>query len=203
MKLLLPSGYVSAKHLRNSGIAEPRQGTSWACKHGILKLSSPGTCVDGLGGVKRRMSHPKDGSNKHGRSPGSTQNPYLGHLGAFSMWPEGREFEVKQQAVEGDTITTQRRQRTFASVEELLNFCGDDNFGVMMMTNHVVSDYLNDPFHGELTKLAIIGMRTAIKPYFRIHGFSLDVQVNLNKHACHDDIVDDTEMGLEDLQPPR
>ena len=197
LKLLPPSGYVSAKHLRNSGIAEPRHGTSWACKHGILKLSSPGTSVDGLGSVKRWMSHLKDGSYKHGRPPGSTRSLYLGHLGAFSMWLEGREFEVKQQAVEGDTITTQRRQRTFANVEDLLNFCEDDNFGVMM-TNRIVSDYLNDPFHGELTKPAVIGMRTAIKSYFRIHGFSLDVQVNLNKHACHD-VVDDTEMGLEDF----
>lgn len=197
LKTLPPAGYVTTVCLKDAGIVEPKRGASWACKHGILAPSSPRTCIERLGSVKRWMSHLKDGSYKHGKSPGSTRSLYLGHLGVFSMWLEGREFEVKQQVVEGGAITTQRRQRTFANVEDLLNFCEDDNFGVMM-TNRIVSDYLNDSSHGGLTKPAIIGMRTAIKSYFRIHGFSLDVQVNLNKHACHD-VVNDTEMNLEDF----
>ena len=197
LKMLPPSGYVTTKYLKDAGIVESKHGTSWACKHGILEPSSPDTCIGGLGSVKRWISHLKDGSYKHGKSPGSTRRLYLGHLATFSRWLEGREFEVKQQAVEGGIITTQRRRRTFADVEDLLNFCEDDNFGVMM-TSRIVSDYLNDSSHGNLTKAAIIGMRTAVKSYFRVHGFSIDAQVNLNKHACHD-VVDDAEMNLEDF----
>lgn len=197
LEALPPTGYVTSKKLRDIGVPEPKHGIHWACRKGIMEHFPLTTSITELATVRRWANHLKDGSYKHRKSPGSTRRLYLGHLATFSRWLEGREFEVKQQAVEDGVITTRRRNRTFADVEDLLHFCEDGYLGVMTV-NLIISDYLNDPLHGNLTKAAITGMRTAIKSYFRTHGFMIDAHVNLNKHACHD-VIEDTEMTLQDF----
>lgn len=127
----------------------------------------------------------------------STRIVYLLHLARFNEWLAGREFDVRVQAVAGGKIVRETVQKSFEHVEELLHF-GDDGNGNAREIGKIISQYLVDPRHKDLSHSTMVVTCAAIKSYFDKHDVMTYVKLNGRKRDAYE-VTEEPGLDLVEL----
>ena len=127
----------------------------------------------------------------------STRIVYLHHLAVFNEWLAGREFDVRVQDVKDGKIVRETVQRSFVNVEELLHF-GEDDIGNAKEVRKIISQYLVDPRHEDLSHSTMMVTCAAIKSYFDKHDVMTYVKLNGRKRDAYE-VTEEPGLDLVEL----
>ena len=118
-------------------------------------------------------------------------------ISRFDEWLRGRSFPSYRSVVSDGEIVRQGIDKSFASLEELMEYCIELDHGTKT-TQRVIREYLAIPQVAGASASVQKAARSAIKSYFNAHDIVINLPKPRKKRA--DPTPDgDTPMTLEDF----
>ena len=190
-------GYVTFEHFKSAGKSKAENGIRYARSHKILQRVSPYGRVLELDSVKFWCTQLNESGHKNSKTEQGTRRLYLNGLSKFNAWLPGRSFPSYETVVSDGQVTRQSITKSFANVEELMEYCNRSDHGTKT-AQRVIREYLPELQAGKMSASAQAVIQSAIKSYFSVHDIVLDLPRTRKKRL---DPVSDEEshMTLEDF----
>ena len=196
LRMIPPDGYVTFEHFKTTGKDRAARGIVHACSIGILDRVSPCERVLNLDSVKFWRTQLNESGYKNSPSEHGTKNSYLRGLSKFDKWLPGRSFKSYENAVSNGAVTQQTVTKSFANVEELMEYCSESNHG-SKTAQRAVREYLAGLCEGRISASVQSSIRAAIKSYFNAHEIVLALPKPGRERS--EPVRDDAPMTLEDF----
>ena len=196
LEMIPPDGYVTSEHFKTADKNRAVKGIMHACSSWILKRVSPYERIRGLNSVEYWRTQLNESGYKNSTSKYGTRQLYLRSLSRFDEWLPGRSFQSYESAVSGGTVTRQAVTKSFANVEELMEYCNESDYGTKT-AQRAVREYLTGLQEGRISASVQSNIRAAIKSYFNAHEIVLALPKPGRKRS--EPVQDDDPMTLEDF----
>ena len=197
LKVIPPDRYVTSEHFKNAGEYRAYSGIRYACSHGIIKRISPYEHALSLSTVKFWCTQLNESGHKNSTTEHGTKKLYLHGLSKFNTWLPGRPFPSYETVVSGGQVTRQSITKSFANVEELMEYCHESDHGTKT-AQRVIREYMADIQSDGISVSTQKYIQSAIKSYFGVHDIVLDLPKTRKKRL--DPVSDeDSHMTLEDF----
>ena len=197
LKMIPSKGYVTFEHFKSAGYNRTKTGVRYARKHGILQKISPYDSVLGLDSVNFWLTQLNESGHRNSTSKHDTKKIYLHGLSKLNAWLLGRSFPSYETVWNDGQITRKAVTKSFANVEELMNYCNESDYGVKT-AQRVVREYMAGDQMTKMSSSTQTYTRSAIKSYFGIHDVLL-VLPKMRKKRLDPVSDDDFNMTLEDF----
>ena len=196
LEMIPPDGYVTSEHFKTADKNRAVKGIMHACSSWILKRVSPYERIRGLNSVEYWRTQLNESGYKNSTSKYGTRQLYLRSLSRFDEWLPGRSFQSYESAVSGGTVTRQAVTKSFANVEELMEYCNESDYGTKT-AQRAVREYLTGLQEDRISASVQSNIRAAIKSYFNAHEIVLALPKPGRKRS--EPVQDDDPMTLEDF----
>ena len=161
---------MTFEHFKSAGNTRAKSGIRYARQHGILQKISPYDSVLSLDSVKFWLTQLNESGHKNSTSRYGTKQMYLHGLSKFDAWMLGRSFPSHKTVVCDGQITSPAVAKSFANVEELMEYCHEFDHGTKT-AQRVVREYLAS---AHMTKMSA-STRTCIQSAIK-HNFFKDIE---------------------------
>ena len=198
LKAIRPhDGYVTFEQFGHLGRDRASKELSHACSIGALRRASPYERVLKMRSVKFWRTQINEPGHKNTTPGSSTKQVYLNGISRFDEWLRGRSFPSYRSVVSDGEIVRQGIDKSFASLEELMEYCIESDHGTKT-AQRVIREYLAIPQVAGASASVQKAARSAIKSYFNAHDIVINLPKPRKKRA--DPAPDgDTPMTLEDF----
>ena len=197
LKMIPSSGYITFEHFKSAGKAKAMIGARYARKHGILKQISPYDSVLSLNSVNFWLTQLNKSGHKNSTPKYGTKKLYLHCFSNFNAWLPDRSFPSYETVMGDRQITRKAVTKSFANVEELLNYCNESEHGTKT-AQRVVREYMAGDHVNKMSVSTQICVRSAIKSYFGVHDVLL-VLPKTRKKRLSSASDDNSPMTLENF----
>ena len=197
LRMIPPEGCVTFKHFKDAGKGRAVIGIRHACSNGILERISPYERVLGLDSVKFWCTQLDEPGHKNSTPRYGTKQAYLSYISKFDAWLPGRSFQSYENAVSGGTVTRQTVRKSFANMEEMMEYCHKSDHGTKT-AQRAVREYLAGPEAGKMSASARSLVQAAIKSYFNANDVVLALP-KTRKRRSEPVPDEDSHMTLEDF----
>ena len=144
LKLIPPRGYVTFERFKHVGKKKAGRGIAYACSRGILKRIGPYDQVLKLDSVRFWCTQLNESGFKNLAPENTTKQLYLRGISRLNDWLPGRSFQSYKTVMLDGQITRQGIKKSFANVEELMNYCIESDHGTKA-AQRVMREFLADP----------------------------------------------------------
>ena len=197
LKMIPREGHVTRDQFKSLETNAVNRCMIYAVSSGILKRVLIYERVLKLESVKFWCTQFNKTSHKRTSSNGSTKKIYLRAIAKFDEWLPGRSFQSHETVIRDGQISKQPVTKSFASVEKLLYYCTESDYGIKT-TQRAIREYLAGPEADKMSDGVHSITRAAIKSYFNVNDVVLNIPKNRKKLIgnAHDDA---DSMSLEDF----
>ena len=197
LKMIPREGHVTRDQFKSLETNAVNKCMLYAVSSGILKRVLIYERVLKLESVKFWCTQFNKTSHKRTSSNGSTKKIYLRAIAKFDEWLPGRSFQSHETVIRDGQISKQPVTKSFASVEKLLYYCTESDYGIKT-TQRAIREYLAGPEADKMSDGVHSITRAAIKSYFNVNDVVLNIPKNRKKLIgnAHDDA---DSMSLEDF----
>ena len=196
LKMIPPRGYVTFEQFKHVGKDRAGRGVAHARAIGVLERVPPHERILNLDSVKFWCTQLNEPGHKNTSPDHSTRQLYLGGLSKLNDWLPGRLFPSYKTVVSGGQVERQAIKKSFANVEELMEYCITSDHGTKT-AQRVVREFLASPHVSKTTAGVRVTMRSSIKSYFDAHDIVIVLPKQKEKRA--DPACEDDSMSLEDF----
>ena len=196
LRMIPSEGYVKRDHFENMGAGRASKGLAHACSKGILRRVSPHERVMEMESVRFWCTQFHESGHKNTVPTHGTRELYLRAITKLNKWLPGRTFQSYETVISGGQITRQSITKSFANVEELMEYCNTSDYGTKT-AQRAIREYLADQHTHNISDSLYASMRSAIKSYFNANDIVLDLPRSRKKRA--DSTTSDDSMTLEDF----
>ena len=197
LKMIPPRGRITFEMFRHVGGKRACHAVAHACAVGILRRVSPYERVMNLASVKFWCTQLNDSGLKNTAARCNTKELYLRGITRLDEWLPGRSFQSYETAIHDGQITRQAVKKSFANVEELMEYCNESDYGTKT-ARRAIREFLACQDAAGMSAGVQATTRSAIKSYFGAHDIVLDFPRGRKKHAGH--VPDEgSVMALEDF----
>ena len=144
LEMIPPDGYVTFGHFKNIETTLASKGVAHACSCGILKRVSPYERVLNMSSVKFWSTQLNESGHKNTTTNHSTRQLYLHKITNLDYWLPGKTFQSHKTVMNDGQIKHQPITKSFANVEELLQYCTESDHGIKT-AQRVIREYLTSP----------------------------------------------------------
>ena len=197
LKMIPSGGCVTFEHFKSAGNTRAKSGIRYARQHGILQKISPYDSVLSLDSVKFWLTQLNESGHKNSTSRYGTKQMYLHGLSKFDAWMPGRSFPSHKTVVCDGQITRPAVAKSFANVEELMEYCHEFDHGTKT-AQRVVREYLASAHMTKMSASTRTCIQSAIKSYFGVNDILL-VLPKTRKKRVDPALNGDSHMTLEDF----
>ena len=196
LKLIPPDGYIKSSLFKDIERNRRTDGIAYACSQAIIKRVSPHERILKLDSVKFWVTQLNESGHKNTSASHSTKQLYMEKINHFDEWLPGRSFQSYETVINNGRITRQAVTKLFASVEKMLHYCMESDYGTKT-AQHAIREYLASPQVNMMSASVYVATRSAIKSYFNVNDVVLDLPKTRKKRL--DSVSNDDPMTLEDF----
>ena len=197
LEMIPPDGYMTFGHFKNIEATLASKGVAHACSCGILKRVSPYERVLSMNSVKFWSTQLNESGHKNTTTNHSTRQLYLHKITNLDYWLPGKTFQSHKTVMNDGQIKHQPITKSFANVEELLQYCTESDHGIKT-AQRIIREYLTSPQISKMSDSMYATTRSAIKSYFSVNDQVLNLPRNRKKRAGQT-ASGDSFMTLEDF----
>ena len=196
LRMIPADGHITFEHFASIDKNTASGGIRYACSNGILERTSPYGRTSGLDSVRFWCTQLNESGYKNHTSEPGTRQVYLRYLAKFDAWLPGRSFQSYENAVSGGTVTRHAVTKSFANVEELMEYCHKVDHGSKTALR-AIREYLAGPQVCKMSDSVQANTRSSIKSYFSANDIVLVLPKARKKRS--EPAPDDDSMTLEDF----
>ena len=141
LKIIPPDGYVTRDHFKNIEESRITNGLGYACSIGVLERISSFSIVLNMESVRFWCTQINDSNLKNAVPKTDTRRLYLRALSKLNEWLPGRTFPSHETVILDGQIKKQAVIKSFANVEEMMNYCTESDHGTKT-AQRVVREYM-------------------------------------------------------------
>ena len=197
LRLIPPDGYIKSSLFKDIERNRRSASIAYACSRGIIKRVTLHDRVLQMDSVRFWCTQLNDSGHKNTATTHGTKQSYMEKISNLNEWLPGRQFPSQKTVICDGQITKPTITKSFASVEEMLHYCMESDYGIKT-AQRVIREYLSSPQVSKMSDSTYSGTRAAIKSYFSVHDLVLDLPKVKKKRADITPSNDDI-MTLEDF----
>ena len=196
LRMIPSEGYVKCDHFKSMGTGRASKGLTHARSKGMLRRVSPHERVMKMESVRFWCTQFHGSGHKNTVPTHGTRELYLRAITKLNKWLPGRTFQSYETVISGGQITRQSITKSFANVEELMEYCNTSDYGTRT-AQRAIREYLANQHTHNISGSLYASMRSAIKSYFNANDIVLDLPRSRKKRT--DSTTSGDSMTLEDF----